>query len=69
MSDSPNEPAPYESFIDVEQNSHLDYFASHHGLSRAVALDLILSCKGDRRAADEAAIAFRCHYKQSISPE
>jgi len=57
---------PYEDRIDVANAEHVRSFANIHGLTLASARELIISCKGDRRAADEAAIAFKAHFKQSI---
>jgi hypothetical protein len=63
----PNEAAPYNDRIDVNNMAHVRYFAYVHSITLTAALELVLSCKGDRRAADEAAIAFKDHFKQSIS--
>jgi hypothetical protein len=57
---------PYDDLINMDDTTHLRYFANFHGLTIASASELILSCKGDRRFADEAAIAFKAHFKQSI---
>jgi hypothetical protein len=63
----PNEAAPYNDWIDVNNTAHVRYFAYVHSITLTSALELVLSCKGDRRAADEAAIAFKDHFQQSIT--
>ncbi|KAA0687364.1 hypothetical protein DTW90_33405 [Neorhizobium sp. P12A] len=60
---------PYTDTIDVERNSHVRYFADVHGLALNTALDLIRACSGNRQTADEAAIALKSHFTQSISGE
>jgi hypothetical protein len=62
----PNVAAPYNDRIDVNNTAHVRYFAYVHELTLTSALELLLSCNGDRRVADEAAIAFKARFKQSI---
>jgi hypothetical protein len=59
-------PAPYTDVIDAARTSHVRHFADVHGLTLRVALDLIPACNGDRHAADEAALALKSHFTQSI---
>lgn len=62
-----NAAPPYDDRIDVHNTAHIRYFANVHGLTIAPALELIRACAGDRRAADEAANAFKAHFKQSLT--
>ncbi|PZM15729.1 hypothetical protein [Rhizobium tubonense] len=66
MSKPPLPASPYDQVIDAASIVHVEYFADAHGLTFPVAADLIRGCHGDRRAADEAAIAFRSHFAQSL---
>lgn len=59
--------APYDDRIDVDNTTHVRYFANVHGVTLTSAIELVTGCKGDRRAADEAAIAFKAHFQQSTT--
>lgn len=61
-----NPAPPYDDQIDVNNAAHIQYFADFHGLTIASARELVLGCDGVRKAADEAATAFKAHFKQSV---